>query len=111
MLEAFDGLPDEFKARLDNVDLVLQDWPSREQLGVSDLEHPSELLGLYEGVPLTERQGYNLVLPDKILIFQRPIEAICRNREEIVREIRTTIVHEIAHYFGIDDERLEELGL
>ncbi len=111
VLEALERLPEEFKARLSNVDVIVQDWPSREQLEVAGLNHPSELLGLYEGVPLTERESYNLVLPDRISIFQRPIEALCRGREEIIREVRTTVAHEIAHHFGIDDDRLEEIGL
>ncbi len=111
VLEALENLPQEFKARLDNVDVVVQDWPDREQLDANDLERPSELLGLYEGVPLTERHDYNLTLPDKITIFQRPIESICRNDKETIREVRRTVIHEIAHHFGIDDLRLDEMGI
>ncbi len=69
------------------------------------------LLGLYEGVPLTERADYLQLLPDRITIFQGSIEAICTTNEEIVAEIRTTVIHEVAHHFGIDDERLHELGV
>ncbi len=69
------------------------------------------LLGLYEGIPLTERtHGYGFVMPDKITIFQRPIESICRNDTQVVVEIKRVVRHEIAHHFGIDDDRLEELG-
>ena len=61
-------------------------------------------------MPLTERYGYELVLPDKITIFQKPIESICETQEEITSEIKTTLTHEIAHHFGIDDDKLEEIG-
>ena len=66
---------------------------------------------LLEGLPLTERDDYGMVLPDKITIFQKSIEAICEGEEELVREVRDTVVHEIAHHFGIDDDRLHELGI
>lgn len=70
------------------------------------------LLGLYHGVPLTHRgENYNLVPPDKISIYQEPIEAICATDEEVRDQVRKTVLHELAHYFGIDDDRLEELGL
>ena len=74
--------------------------------------HPEEnLLGLYEGVPLTERALYGgLAMPDRITIFRLPTLRACRSQEEVVTEVRTTVVHEIAHHFGIDDERLHELG-
>ncbi len=71
----------------------------------------TELLGLYEGVPLTERSEYSMVLPDKITLFQGSIEAICSTGDEIVEQVRETVVHEVAHHFGIDDDRLEELGV
>ena len=109
VIRAIDGLPEEFKRRLDNVDLIVEEWPSRRHLREQGLGSPYQLLGLYEGIPLTERHGYNLVLPDKITVFQHPIEAICGNAEEIVEEVKKTVIHEIAHHFGIDDERLDEL--
>ncbi|MBI4282732.1 MAG: metallopeptidase family protein [Chloroflexi bacterium] len=111
VLDAIGELPQELLERLDNVAVVVQQWPSREQMATSGLDSRDELLGLYEGIPLTEREGYNLVLPDKITIFQGPVEAMCHTREEMAREIKVTVAHEIAHHFGIDDERLEELGL
>ena len=83
---------------------------SQTQLIGTGIEDAMELLGLYEGIPLTERYGYDLVLPDKITIFQKPIESICETQEEITQEIETTITHEIAHHFGINDDRLEEIG-
>ena len=69
------------------------------------------LLGLYEGIPLTGRENYGFVLPDKITIFQRPIEKLAETRDEAIIEIRNTVVHEVAHHFGIDDESLHMMGL
>ena len=109
--EALDGIPDEIGGRLDNVDVVVDDWPSQGQLIGSGIDEGEYLLGLYEGLPLTERDDYNMVLPDKITLFQGPIEAICSNDEEIVQEVRDTLIHEVGHHFGIDDDRLYEMGL
>ena len=108
--QAIDGLPAEFRNRLDNVDVVLADQPTSAQLAESGLERDETLLGLYEGVPLTERgRSYGMVLPDKITIFQKPIEAECGYDAKIVTEIRKVVRHEIAHHFGISDARLEQL--
>jgi len=105
--DAVSGLPAEFRELLDNVEIFVQDWPSREQLKNVGLRDRYELLGLYEGTPITNRdQSYNLVLPDRITIFQKPLEAQCRSAGEIKREIVRTVKHEIAHYFGMDEERL-----
>ena len=111
VIDAIGELPQELLARLDNVAIVVQEWPTLDQMAEAELEHRMELLGLYEGIPLTDREGYNLVLPDKITIFQGPVEAMCRTREDMAREVRVTVAHEIAHHFGIDDERLEAMGL
>lgn len=108
--EALDGLPEEFQKRLDNVDLVVAAHPTRDQMRRAGIGPHQSLFGLYEGVPLIKRdRGYHLVLPDKITIFQRPIEAVCRTNEEIRDLVRKTVMHEIAHHFGIGDERLREL--
>ena len=108
---ALSSIPEDFRRRLDNVDIIVEDWPSPDQLA-GHLVHDEELLlGLYEGVPLTERADYLAILPDRITIFQGSIESICASNDEIVKEVRTTIVHEVAHHFGIDDERLHELGV
>lgn len=108
--EALEELPEEFQKRLDNVDLVVAAHPTREQMERAGLGPRQTLFGLYEGVPLTKRdRGYHLVLPDKITIFQRPVEAVCRTNEEIRNLVRETVMHEIAHHFGIGDERLREL--
>ncbi len=104
-------VPDAFRDRLDNVDLLVEDWPTKEQLIGSGVEEGQYLLGLYEGIPQTERYGYGMVLPDKITLFQKSIEAVCSSNEEIIEEVRHTVVHELAHHFGIDDQRLEELGV
>lgn len=109
--EALSRIPDEIRDRLDNVDLVVEDVPTWEQLAGSGIEETDCLLGLYEGIPLTERYGYNMVLPDKITLFQQSIESICASDDEIITEVRNTVVHEIAHHFGIDDESLEEMGV
>jgi predicted Zn-dependent protease with MMP-like domain len=109
--EAVEALPSEFTSRLENVDVVVQGWPVRSQL--AGLKHKSRfaLLGLYEGVPQTERTtNYSLVPPDKITIFQKPIEAICRSENEIKLEIQEVIQHEIAHHFGIGEQKLRLIG-
>ena len=89
---------------------VIKDYPSNEQLRSVGLDHPLELLGLYDGIPLTERSVFHTgVQPDRIFIFQRPIEAMCESDEEIESEVRHTVIHEVGHFFGISDERLHEL--
>ena len=108
---AIDDLPQAFHERLENVDVVVEDWASRGQLLGSGLSEDDFLLGLYEGIPLPDRYDYNLVLPDKITLFQRAIESICSSDDEVVSEVRATVVHEIAHHFGIDDEALHEMGI
>jgi predicted Zn-dependent protease with MMP-like domain len=109
--EAMDGLPERFRRRLANVDVVVEDEPSREQLVSAGLPPGETLLGLYQGTPLTERTSYyGMVLPDKISIFRGPIERYCRSRREIREQVRQTIVHEFAHHFGLSDEELDELG-
>ncbi len=103
-------LPEEFRERLENIDVVVEDLPAGRQLRRGRTPPGEILLGLYEGVPLTERSiNYGLVPPDKITIFQKPIEAVCRSDDEIAEEIGRVVRHEIAHHFGIGDERLEEL--
>jgi predicted Zn-dependent protease with MMP-like domain len=108
--KAIENLPSEFKSKLENVDVVVEEWPTRGQLRQAKDIHPAQLLGLYQGVPQTRRgQGYALVLPDKISIFQRPIEAQCRFDDEIEAKIEEVVRHEIAHHFGLDDETLRKI--
>ncbi|MBM3958829.1 MAG: metallopeptidase family protein [SAR202 cluster bacterium] len=108
---ALDTLPGEFYERLQNVDVVVDDEPTAEQLRTGGVEEGHTLLGLYEGVPLTARENYGFVLPDKITIFKRPIEEMCDSADAVVEEVQQTVMHEIAHHFGMDDEELHELGL
>ena len=108
--KAIDSLPTEFLTRLENIDVVVDDWPTQRQLAELGLRRRETLLGLYEGVPLTRRgRHYGLVPPDKITIFQKPIEAKCRYDAEITAEIQKVVRHEIAHHFGIGDARLKQL--
>jgi len=108
---AVNGLPEEFHTKLENVDVAVENWPTRDHLNRTRLRQGQTLLGLYEGVPLTMRgRHYGLVPPDKITIFQKPIETKCKNDEsEITAEIQRVVQHEIAHHFGIGDARLKQL--
>jgi len=107
---ALKRLPKFVKEKMENVDVVVERQASREVLNEMGLRSPSELLGLYQGVPL-DRRGfyYGNVLPDKITLFQFPIETICETREEIKEKVREVVIHEVGHYFGLDDEKLREL--
>ncbi|MFC0627541.1 metallopeptidase family protein [Kribbella deserti] len=100
--EALDQVPPELAAMIDNVAIFVEDEAP---------EKDPHLLGIYEGIPLTERgQYYDGVLPDRITIFRNPTLAICDTVEDVIDEVNITVVHEIAHHFGIDDARLHELG-
>jgi len=108
--EAVGSLPEEFRAKLENIDVVVEDEPSRAQLREAGLRRRETLLGLYEGVPRTQRTShYGLVPPDKITVFQKPIEAKCRSDDEVKAEIQRVVRHEIAHHFGIGDAQLKQL--
>ncbi len=98
--DALDSLPIELGELMENVAVVVED------------AHPTEdLLGLYEGVPLTERDDYGgLAMPDKITLYRVPLCSICNDAEELVEEIAVTMIHEVAHHFGIDDDTLHDLG-
>mgnify|MGYP000912025021 CR=1 FL=1 len=111
VVEALDALPDAFRAHLENVEVVVEDWPDRETLRLADQHNPAGLLGFYHGVPQTQRtHHYGLVLPDKISIYRRPIELHSRTPREIRETIHHVLRHEIAHHFGISDERLKDIG-
>ncbi len=107
---ALKRLPKFFKSKMKNVDVVVEDRASRDLLAGTGLRSPFQLLGLYQGVPL-DRRGfyYGNVLPDKITLFQVPIESMCQTKEEIEQKVREVVIHEVGHYFGLDDERLREL--
>jgi predicted Zn-dependent protease with MMP-like domain len=109
--EALDGLPLEIQEKMDNVEVVIKARPTRADVTQTGLPPGGTLLGLYEGVPLTDRTSrYGMVLPDRITIYQRPVEACCRSAEDIRRKVRHVVMHEVGHHFGISDERLRELG-
>ena len=98
--DALDGLPENLGRAMENVAIV-----------VDDIAPPGRLLGLYEGIPLTERgTSYSAAMPDRITIFQRSICDMCEDEEEVVEAVRRTVIHEVAHHFGIGDHRLDELG-
>ena len=111
VVQALDDLPEDIRQQLDNVEVVVSDWPTAAELKSVGLKPGQLLLGLYHGVPLTKRGShYGLVLPDKISIFQGPIERICSTRQQVIRQVQRTVKHELAHHFGISDDRLRDLG-
>ncbi|MBC8077761.1 MAG: metallopeptidase family protein [Chloroflexales bacterium] len=109
VVEALDELPPAFARYLENVEVLVAARPTREQRRALGLKPWHTLYGLYEGVPLTERTGGALVLPDVITLFQSPLERDFPSRAGLKREVRRTVFHEIAHVFGISDDRLREL--
>ena len=109
VLEALDTLPLEFARYLENVEIQIEARPTRDHRRSVHLAHGHTLYGLYQGVPLTERVGGDPILPDLITIFQEPLERDFLEPEQLRRQVRRTILHEIAHFFGISDQRLREL--
>ena len=111
--EALAGVPERFHRVLENVGIALADEPDEHDLDAADCDvaDGGELLGLYEGIPLPQRTtSYGGVMPDVITIFKGPHERVCSSRAEMVRQIRLTVLHEIGHYFGFDDEYLHAHG-
>lgn len=107
---AMDELPQEYITGLQNVAIVMADTPSRDQKQQMKLREGSILLGLYEGIPLTQRgNGYTFVLPDKITLFKHSILKVVRNEDELFEQIKRTLWHEIAHYYGLNHNRIHEL--
>jgi predicted Zn-dependent protease with MMP-like domain len=108
--EALDTLPECFREKLNNVAVVVEDWPDRETMRLARVGSPVELLGFYHGVPQTKRtHSYGLVSPDKISIYQRPIEMRCRTMEQVRMTIHRVLRHEIGHHFGLDEDQLREI--
>ncbi len=100
--EALDSIPPGLTALIDNCVVLVEEEPPQDD---------PDLLGIYDGTPLTERDSsYSLVVPDRITLFRGPLLAMCEDEDEVVEEVRITVVHEIAHHFGIDDDRLHALG-
>lgn len=109
--EALRSLPPELRRMMSNVVITVEDWPSIDDLTAAGGPAGETLYGLYVGVPLTERASdYTMTLPDRIIIFQGPHEATRPSYRELVHEVQTTVVHEIAHHFGLSDEQLTRLG-
>jgi predicted Zn-dependent protease with MMP-like domain len=109
--QAVSRIPAEIRRKLDNIVISVQPYPSEEILEELGLPPGEGLFGFYSGVPLIDRSATDPPLyPDTIFIFQQPLEAYCRSREELLEEIEITVVHEIAHFFGFDDEQLNALG-
>ena len=109
--QALDDLPDWVRAHLDNVAVVVAPWPTAAQRRSARVQE-GLLLGLYEGVPLTQRgRGYNLIPPDRITLFQGPLELTARHRRDLLRLIRRTVIHEIAHHFGFSEAALHDLEI
>ncbi|WP_169274951.1 metallopeptidase family protein [Bifidobacterium moraviense] len=108
--EALAGVPERFRRALDNVCVAVADEPDEDERA-SMCDPDGELLGLYRGVPITERTtAYGGVMPDVITVFKGPHERVCRSRAEMVDEIRRTVLHELGHYFGFDDDYLHAHG-
>lgn len=106
--DALDSIPESLGRRMENVAVTVRDWPTRRQLAGAR----GMLLGLYEGVDLTRRSslGYMATMPDRITIFKEPHQRLARDEIELAALVRKTVIHEVAHHFGISDPRLEELG-
>jgi predicted Zn-dependent protease with MMP-like domain len=108
--EALDSIPARFRKKMANIAVVVEDWPPEEVLEEMEIEDPYELLGLYQGVPLDQREAaYGGALPDHIAIYQGPIESISDDPAELRRIVRDTVIHEVGHYFGLSDEEIERL--
>ncbi len=111
--QAYWALPESVRDTLDNLDIVVEDWPGPEAEGSfdpHDHEHGGALLGLYVGVPLVERHFADPLMPDCIFIYRLPILHMCETHDEVVREVRTTLLHEIGHYLGLSEQDLDRLG-
>jgi predicted Zn-dependent protease with MMP-like domain len=110
--QALDDIPSPFKEALENLDIQVRWAPTPEERRKAGLPPGHDLFGLYLGVPLPQRgHFYSMVLPDVILIYQRAHERFCESEEEMVEQARQTVLHEVGHYMGIDEDRLEELGI
>ncbi len=109
--QALSEIPGEFLDNLENIEVIVEETPSREILSQFKLEGRGTLFGLYQGVPLTRRSVFQpFSMPDRITIFRVPILQVCRTRQQIIEQVKRTVIHEIAHHFGISDQRLRELG-
>ncbi len=109
--EALASIPEPLRARMDNVGIVIEEWPTPQQLEEAGVPPEDQLFGLYEGTPLIERGILvDPLLPDRISIFRGPLAEACDSEEEIREEVRRTVIHEVAHHFGMDEDALADLG-
>ena len=112
VLQALERLPEQFRDALHNLDIEVRWRPSIGELRRAGVRGRGSLFGTYTGIPLTYRgQGYNMILPDKIIIYQQTHERYCRTLEDMVRQAERTLLHEIGHYLGMSEERLHQLGM
>lgn len=110
VVEATALIPKRFRREMKNIAVVVEDEPSAELLAEMEIEPPDSLYGLYQGTPLTERTwGFGNSLPDKVTLFQFPIEEDCEDEDEIRAVIGETLIHEVGHYFGLSEEEIEEI--
>ena len=108
--KAMARLPRTFKDRIANVLVVVEDWPDDDTLDEMGIEPPDTLYGLYRGIDITQRDsGYGNVLPDTVTIYQGPIEEDCDDEAEMTELVRETVIHEIGHYFGLDDDTMHRI--
>ncbi len=109
--EALQLLPDDFQRHMTDLAVDVQDLPDRQTLTELGIKDQRGLLGMYHGLPLTRRSvGHLLRMPERIVLYQRNIERICRSRRDLIDQIRRTVLHEVGHHFGMDERRLRELG-
>ena len=107
--EAIDELPDSFKEKIDNLYVVVDDFPSREVLQGQRLKSPYAILGLYQGIPVKKRGvSYTNVLSDRITIYQKPIESLCKNDDGVKEKVKEVFRHELGHHFGFSEKELAE---
>jgi len=112
VVEAVEALPQRFLGKLANIDIEVRDWPSPQELRSARVPPGATLLGLYVGIPHTRRtRGYHLALPDRIFVYQRPIERLCRSDDEVRERVGRVIKHEIAHHFGLTEADLRDTGV
>ncbi len=108
VLRALEELPERFRKKLENIEIVVENRPRTTTLSECEISPSTTLLGLYQGVPLKKRgPWYGNILPDKITIYQKPIESLCRSRRKIEERVREVVRHEIGHYFGLKEEELQ----
>lgn len=108
--EAIEELPKSFKGKMENIYVVVEDFPSREVMKQQKLRSVFNILGLYQGIPLKTRGiSYTNVLPDRITIYQKPIESICENKTQVRKRIKEVLIHEVGHHFGFNEKELAEI--